>query len=276
MAMSLATGEMYVTTEGDWVAGGQLVNAGDGRALEEGAGLLGLQTRVARAGNRAPTSFEGEVDSPSRSVSEARARLTGLEEAVVLLNEVIGREERDAMARELNAAQLAQEIERAERHLRVVADDAARLAQERLELEERRATALAKQRQPRPRASLLRRRSRKPPRCSPSRAAKPKPKARAWANSAPQPPPPPNVAAPPPPNSAAWKPSATSLTRDSSGTRAKSAEATARLEELRRSIDEMDRSAVDGRRGARARGKSDCRAHRATGRGARESRCALC
>ena len=72
-------------------------------------------------------------------MSEARSRLTELEDAVVLLNEAIGREERDAMARELNATQLAQEIERAERHLRVVADDAARLAQERLELEERRA-----------------------------------------------------------------------------------------------------------------------------------------
>jgi chromosome segregation protein len=79
----------------------------------------------------------------SRAVAEARTRLTELEDAVVLLNEVIGREERDAMARELNAAGLAQEIERAERHLRVVADDAQRLATERLELEERRATALA-------------------------------------------------------------------------------------------------------------------------------------
>src|SRR5207253_458100 len=42
MAKSLVTGEMYVTQEGDWVAGGQLVNAGDERALEEGAGLLGF------------------------------------------------------------------------------------------------------------------------------------------------------------------------------------------------------------------------------------------
>jgi len=58
------------------------------------------------------------------------------------LNEAIGREERDTMARELSAQQLAQEIERAARHIRVVADDAARLEQERLELEERRERAL--------------------------------------------------------------------------------------------------------------------------------------
>jgi chromosome segregation protein len=141
MTVSLSTGEMCVTTEGDWVAGGQLVNAGDARALEEGAGLLSFKRELRELETRAPV-LQAEVASAGHSVSEARARLVELEDTVVLLNEAIGREERDAMARRLNATQLAQEIERAERHLRVVADDAARLAQERLELEERRANAL--------------------------------------------------------------------------------------------------------------------------------------
>jgi chromosome segregation protein len=142
MTISLSTGEMCVTTEGDWVAGGQLVNAGDARALEEGAGLLSFKRELRELETRAPL-LQAEVASAERSVGEARARLIGLEDTVVLLNEAIGREERDAMARRLNATQLMQEIERAERHLRVIADDAARLAQERLELEERRATALS-------------------------------------------------------------------------------------------------------------------------------------
>jgi chromosome segregation protein len=141
MTMSLATGEMYVTVDGDWVAGGQLVTAGDGRALEEGAGLLAFKRELRELEVRA-AGLEGEVAAAEKIASSARLRLTELEDAVVLLNEVIGREERDALARELNAAQLAQEIERAERHLRVVADDAARLTEERLELEERRANAL--------------------------------------------------------------------------------------------------------------------------------------
>ena len=46
------------------------------------------------------------------------------------------------MTRELIADGLAQEIERAERHLRVVADDTARLAEERREVEQRRLEAL--------------------------------------------------------------------------------------------------------------------------------------
>jgi chromosome segregation protein len=139
---SLATGEMYVTRDGDWVAGGQLVAAGDERALEEGAGLLGFKRELRELEIRA-SQLSIEMTTAERAASEARTRLTELEDAVVLLNEVIGREERDAMTRELTATQLGQEIERAERHLRVVADDAARLAQERLELEERRSTALS-------------------------------------------------------------------------------------------------------------------------------------
>ncbi|HKQ51064.1 MAG TPA: chromosome segregation protein SMC [Pyrinomonadaceae bacterium] len=141
MTVSLATGEMCVTLDGDWVAGGQLVNAGDARSVEEGAGLLAFKRELRELEGRAP-ALQAEVEAAAQAVSEARASLTGLEDAVVLLNEAIGREERDHVARELSATQLAQEIERAERHLRVVADDAARLAQERLELEERRATAL--------------------------------------------------------------------------------------------------------------------------------------
>lgn len=142
IAKSLATGDMYVTAAGDWVAGGQLVTAGDERAFEEGAGLLGFK-RELRELETSAGELSIEMTRAETAVTLARSRLTELEDGVVLLNEVIGREERDAMARELNAAGLAQEIERAERHLRVVADDGARLASERLEVEERRATARA-------------------------------------------------------------------------------------------------------------------------------------
>ncbi|MDT4968828.1 MAG: chromosome segregation protein [Acidobacteriota bacterium] len=142
MTISLASGETCVTIEGDWVAGGQLVNAGNARALEEGAGLLAFKRELRELESRAPMLQAG-VSAAEDAVSEARARLVELEDTVVVLNEAIGREERDAMARQLNATQLAQEIERAERHLRVVADDAARLAEERLELEERQRTASA-------------------------------------------------------------------------------------------------------------------------------------
>ena len=142
LAISLSSGEMCATIEGDWVSGGQLVNAGDEHALEEGAGLLAFKREMRTLETHA-SGLEEELTAAERRVSEARARLIALEDAVVQLNEVIGREERDAVGREMNSQNLAQEIERAERHMRVVADDAARIASERSELEQRRATALS-------------------------------------------------------------------------------------------------------------------------------------
>src|SRR5713226_3169448 len=141
-ALSLATGDMFVTTEGDWVAGGQLVNAGDGRALEEGAGLLTFKRELRELELRG-NELAGELAVAEMSAKDARSRLTGLEESVVLLNASIAREEREAMSRELNASTLKQDVERSERHLRVVADDIARLSEERRELGDRRANTIA-------------------------------------------------------------------------------------------------------------------------------------
>jgi chromosome segregation protein len=140
-ALSLATGDMFVTTDGDWVAGGQFVNAGNGRALEEGAGLLTFKRELRELESRAE-NLAAELAVAEVAVKDARGRLTGLEESVVLLNASIARQEREVMARELNAGTLQQDVERTERHMRVVIDDSARLQQERRELEENRTMTL--------------------------------------------------------------------------------------------------------------------------------------
>ena len=67
-----------------------------------------------------------------------------MEDAVVLLNEAIGREEREAMTREHTATGLEQEVERAERHMRVVGQDSARVEEERLEVENRTSPRVAR------------------------------------------------------------------------------------------------------------------------------------
>jgi chromosome segregation protein len=141
MMKSIATGEMYVTLNGDWIASGQFVSAGDARALEEGAGLLAFKRELRELETRAETLAK-EVENANQLAKEARARLVELEDAVVLLNEAIGREERDAMQRELTVSGLDQEVERAERHMRVVGQDSARVDAERAEIEQRRAQAL--------------------------------------------------------------------------------------------------------------------------------------
>jgi len=141
MAKSITTGEIYVTLNGDWIAGGQFINAGDARDLEEGAGLLTFKRELRELDTRAE-ALAREVDAAAAAAKDARARLVELEDAVVLLNEAIGREERDAMAREHSMLNLQQELERAERHMRVVGQDSARVDQERLEIENRRVSAL--------------------------------------------------------------------------------------------------------------------------------------
>jgi chromosome segregation protein len=142
MEISLATGEVCVTLDGDWISAGRFLNAGDGKGLEDGAGLLAFKRELRELEARA-AELEEQVETAEEAAAAARNRLSEAEDAVVSLNEIIGREERDMMARELNASQLAQEIERAERHIRVVADDTARLEQERAEVEEKRAKAIA-------------------------------------------------------------------------------------------------------------------------------------
>jgi chromosome segregation protein len=141
MVKSIATGEMYVTLNGDWIASGQFVNAGDARDLEEGAGLLAFKRELRELETRAE-ALAREVDAAANAAKDARARLVEVEDTVVLLNEAIGREEREAMAHEHTATSLEQELERAERHMRVVGQDSARVDEERLEIENRRAQAL--------------------------------------------------------------------------------------------------------------------------------------
>src|SRR3989454_9815257 len=142
VGLSMATSDMFVTIEGDWVTGGQFVNAGNGRALEEGAGLLTFKRELRELESRV-NEFGAQLAVAEVAVKDARSRLTGLEESVVLLNASIAREERELLALEMTAATLQQDVERAERHLRVVADDSERLQQERRELGDKSATTLS-------------------------------------------------------------------------------------------------------------------------------------
>src|ERR1041385_5586412 len=142
MVKSIATGEMYVTLNGDWIASGQFVNAGDARDLQEGAGLLAFKRELRELETRAE-ALATEVETASQLAKDARTRLVGLEDAVVTLNEAIGREERDAMQREHTVSGLDQEVERAERHMRVVGQDSARVDAERIEVEQRAVEALS-------------------------------------------------------------------------------------------------------------------------------------
>jgi chromosome segregation protein len=142
MLLTLSTGGACVTAAGEFVVGGQLIAAGGPAVSEEGAGLLAFKREMRELEVRM-VGLSADLTFADEAAKEARGRLAELEDAFVLLNDEIGREEREHVARELSAQQLQHEIERAERHMRVVSDDAARLAAEQTEVEERRAKQLA-------------------------------------------------------------------------------------------------------------------------------------
>jgi chromosome segregation protein len=140
--LTLPGEEMCVTAEGECVIAGQLIAAGGAPVAEDGAGLLAFKREMRELEVRM-VGLEADLVFADEAAKSARARLAELEDAFVLLNDEIGRVEREQVAREVSARQLQHEIERTERHMRVVADDAARLAEERREVEERRAKQLA-------------------------------------------------------------------------------------------------------------------------------------
>ena len=140
--LTLPGEEMCVTAGGECVIAGQLIAAGGAPVAEDGVGLLAFKREMRELELRM-VGLEADLVFADEAAKSARARLGELEDAFVLLNDEIGRVEREQVAREVSARQLQHEIERAERHMRVVADDAARLAEERREVEERRAKQLA-------------------------------------------------------------------------------------------------------------------------------------
>lgn len=141
VGLSLATGDMFVTVEGDWVTGGQFVNAGNGQALEEGAGLLTFKRELRELQSQVQ-DLKAQLAVAEVAVKDARLRLTEMEESVVLLNASIAREERELMTLEMTETTVQQDVERAERHMRVVADDRTLLRQEQAEMEQKLAETL--------------------------------------------------------------------------------------------------------------------------------------
>ncbi|MEJ7617492.1 MAG: hypothetical protein WKF30_11145, partial [Pyrinomonadaceae bacterium] len=140
IARSLSSGAMCVTLDGEWCAGG-LINAGDRRASDEGDSLLAFKRELRELTAQAD-ELKAELPDLENKAQAARAAVDEAEGAVLSLNDAVGRAERELVGKELQAKQLAQDVERAARHVRVVGDDGARLAAEIAELEDRRAKAV--------------------------------------------------------------------------------------------------------------------------------------
>src|SRR5437588_12381870 len=102
VGLALASSDMSVTIEGDGITAGQFVNAGNGRALEEGAGLLTFKRELRELESHV-NEFGAQLAVAEVAVKDARSHLTGLEESVMCLTASIAREERELLALEMTA-----------------------------------------------------------------------------------------------------------------------------------------------------------------------------
>lgn len=141
LAFSFNSNDLFVTHEGDWASGGNFISAGAARSFAEGAGLLTFKRELRELEARS-SELKVSLEEVENRVAETQKHQRELEEKLSSLNGQIGREEREEMQREMRASQLAQEIERAARHVKVVTDDLARVENEEKELIERRAKTL--------------------------------------------------------------------------------------------------------------------------------------
>ena len=118
-----------VDFDGNARFGGKLYIGGSANASEKNSSLLAFKRELRELG-AATKKLTGEIEKAEKSTEKARLALAEKEENLVDLQSLIVKVERDLLAREIQTKQLAQEIERAERHERVVAEETGQIEAE--------------------------------------------------------------------------------------------------------------------------------------------------
>ncbi len=132
---------LAVTLAGDLVYSGKLFVSGAKDSGGQNTSLLAFK-REMRELAKAVTVSEKEVGAATKTVAAARENLKKHEENLVDLQSYIVQLERDMLSREIQSTSVIQEIDRAERHRRVVEDEIAQIRKEIESLETRSKEAL--------------------------------------------------------------------------------------------------------------------------------------
>lgn len=136
----LKASENYVDSEGDLNFGGKLFVGGKAQTNEKNSSLLAFK-RELRELDSATQKLSKEIEKAEKESEKARSFLSEKEEKLVDLQSLIVKIERDLHAQEVQAKSLAQEIERAQRHSKVVADETAQIEKEISEISEKKKSA---------------------------------------------------------------------------------------------------------------------------------------
>lgn len=130
------TDEIFVSFAGDLMIGGKFYVGGKINANEKNSSLLAFK-RELRELEAAGEELSKAVGKAEKTAEKARAVLTEKENKIVDLQSFIVKHEREVLSQEIQAKTLAQETERAERHKRVVGEEAGQIEREIEEIRER-------------------------------------------------------------------------------------------------------------------------------------------
>jgi len=137
---SSGTGETLVDRGGDILIGGRLFISGSSPADEQNASLLAFKRELAGLGTQA-AALATDLAHAEGSAASERSNLASIEEKAVDVQSLIIKVERHLLGLESQETQAKQEIERADRHRRVVNEEIVQAKGEVTEIEARIADA---------------------------------------------------------------------------------------------------------------------------------------
>jgi chromosome segregation protein len=134
--VKIKSDENLVSLEGDFVFGGKLFVGGKLNSNEKNSSLLAFK-RELRELEKQSDKLTKETEKAEKETEKARQSLSEREEKIVDLQSLIVRIEREILGLEIQEKSIAQEIERAERHRKVVSEEARQIEAEIAETQTR-------------------------------------------------------------------------------------------------------------------------------------------
>lgn len=129
--------EIYVTFDGDLIIGGKLFVSGKVNSNDKNSSLLAFKRELRDLAADSEV-LKKEIATADKSKEKARASLAKQEDKLIDLQSFIVKVERELLSNEMHAKSEVQEIERAARHKKLVADETKQLESEIAEILERR------------------------------------------------------------------------------------------------------------------------------------------
>ncbi len=136
-----ATSENFATFDGDFVVGGKLFVAGKSQANEKNASLLAFK-RELRTLKTEGEKLSKEIEKAETQAEKARQNLIEKENEIVDLQSLIVKIERELLGLEIREKSTKQEVERAERHKKVVGEETKQIERELTENQNRQKEAV--------------------------------------------------------------------------------------------------------------------------------------